>query len=102
MYVIKRDHGTGVEKKEPVSFDRITERIVNLANGLSEHVDAVEVAQKALTSSRMLRMISLEGPLCVAALDALDVVVCNIFLETSGHPGSLQWHHHQRAGCTEC
>jgi hypothetical protein len=53
MFVIKRDHGTGVEKKEPVSFDRITERIVGLAHGngvgglkLSEHVDAVEVAQK--------------------------------------------------------
>jgi ribonucleoside-diphosphate reductase alpha subunit len=48
MYVIKRDHGTGVEKKEPVSFDRITERIVGLAEGLSEHVDAVEVAQKVI------------------------------------------------------
>ena len=49
MYVLKRDHGTGVEKKEPVSFDRITERIVGLAQmepSLSEHVDAVEVAQK--------------------------------------------------------
>jgi len=48
MFVIKRDHGTGVEKKEPVSFDRITERIVGLADGLSEHVDAVEVAQKVI------------------------------------------------------
>jgi ribonucleoside-diphosphate reductase alpha chain len=48
MYVIKRDHGTGVEKQEPVSFDKITERIVGLAEGLSEHVDAVEVAQKVI------------------------------------------------------
>jgi len=48
MYVLKRDHGTGVEKKEPVSFDRITERIVGLAAGLSDHVDAVEVAQKVM------------------------------------------------------
>merc|ERR1711924_161821 len=46
MFVIKRDHGTGVEKKEPVSFDRIAERIVGLADGLSEHVNAVQVAQK--------------------------------------------------------
>ena len=46
MFVVKRNHGTGVEKKEPVSFDRITERIVGLAEGLSEHVDAVQVAQK--------------------------------------------------------
>jgi ribonucleoside-diphosphate reductase alpha chain len=48
MYVLKRDHGTGMEKREPVSFDRITERIVGLAEGLSEHVDAVEVAQKVI------------------------------------------------------
>ncbi len=41
MYVIKRDG-----RREAVSFDKITKRIVNLCEGLNKHfVDPVVVAQ---------------------------------------------------------
>ncbi|GEP49719.1 ribonucleoside-diphosphate reductase [Flavobacterium noncentrifugens] len=43
MYVVKRDG-----KKEPVMFDKITERIKKLCYGLNYHVDPVKVAMRVI------------------------------------------------------
>ena len=43
MYVVKRDG-----HKEPVMFDKITDRIKKLCYGLNELVDAVKVAMKVI------------------------------------------------------
>ena len=43
MYVVKRDG-----HKEPVSFDKITDRIKKLCYGLSDLVDAVKVAMRVI------------------------------------------------------
>ena len=43
MYVIKRDG-----HKEPVSFDKITDRIKKLCYGLNDLVDAVKVAMRVI------------------------------------------------------
>ena len=43
MYVIKRDG-----RKEPVMFDKITDRIKELCYGLNDMVDAVKVAVRAI------------------------------------------------------
>ena len=41
MFVVKRDG-----KEEPVSFDKITKRISQLCEGLSESVEPVMISQK--------------------------------------------------------
>ena len=43
MYVVKRDG-----HKEPVSFDKITDRIKKLCYGLNDLVDAVKVAMRVI------------------------------------------------------
>ena len=43
MYVIKRDG-----HKEPVMFDKITDRIKKLCYGLNDLVDAVKVAMRVI------------------------------------------------------
>ena len=43
MYVVKRDG-----HKEPVMFDKITERIKKLCYGLNDLVDAVKVAMRVI------------------------------------------------------
>ena len=43
MYVIKRDG-----RKEPVMFDKITDRIKKLCYGLNDMVDAVKVAMRVI------------------------------------------------------
>jgi ribonucleoside-diphosphate reductase alpha chain len=43
MYVVKRDG-----HKEPVMFDKITDRIKKLCYGLNDMVDAVKVAMRVI------------------------------------------------------
>ena len=43
MYVVKRDG-----HKEPVMFDKITDRIKKLCYGLNDLVDAVKVAMRVI------------------------------------------------------
>lgn len=62
MYVIKR---SGI--KEPVNFNKITLRIQNLTNGLSENVDPIVVSQKTC-----------QGVYCGVHTYQLDELACEV------------------------